>query len=128
MTLKDVREWLKSQVTEASFYIGKIDASKEKVIGIYSRPSSADSIAIGGLNNTSSATKIISIMVHWNKNCDSTEQKAKGIYDLFNGQRAVINSYECFFIMKNNEPVGIGTDENGVFEFVIDVEIKYKRG
>ena len=129
MTLKDIRDWLKPQVEDVqACYSGKMDAMKNKVLGLYNRASNNDKIAIGGLNNTSTATKSITILLHWDKNYDTTEQKAKSIYDLFNGQRAVIGNYECFFIMKNDEPVGIGTDDNGIFEFVIDLNIIYKRG
>lgn len=129
MTLKDIREWLKPQVEElVACYSGTIDATKEKVLGLYNRSSSADSIAIGGLNNTSSATKRISVLVHWNKNYDTTEIKAKSIYDLFNGQQAIIGGHECFFKMLNDSPVSVGKDDSGIFEFVIDLDIKYKRG
>ena len=59
MYLKDIREWLKPQMKEATFYIGKIDNSKEKVIGLYNRASSNNKIAVGGLKNTSAANKRI---------------------------------------------------------------------
>lgn len=129
MTLKDIREWLKPQIVDLqACYSGSIDDSKEKVLGIYNKPSSTDSIAIGGLNNTSSATKRISVLVHWNKNYDTSEIKAKSIYDLFNGKKAVIGSHECFFKMLNDEPISIGKNDLGIFEFVIDLDITYKRG
>lgn len=129
MTLKDIREWLKPQIEGLkACYSGKIDTKQTKVVGLYSRPSSNDRMAVGGLDNTSTATKSISVLVHWDKNYDTTEQKAKSIYDLFNGQRAIIGNRECFFIMENDEPIGIGTDDNDIFEFVIDLNIIYKRG
>lgn len=129
MTLKDIRLWLKPQITDLkACYSGKIDDKQEYIIGLYSRPSNTDSIAIGGLNNTSSATKRIAVLVHWNKNYDTTERKAKSIYDLFNGQRAVIDNRECFFKMINDEPICVDTNDLGIWEFVIDIEINYKRG
>lgn len=129
MTLKDIREWLKPQIEGLkACYSGTIDNSKECIVGLYNRSSSKDSIAIGGLNNTSSATKRISVLVHWNKNYDTSEIKAKSIYDLFCGKKATIGDRECFFNMLNDEPIGIGKNDLGVFEFVIDVDITYKRG
>lgn len=132
MTLKDIREWLKPQIddlTEA--YIGKIDASKEKIIGVYGRTSGNSKIAIGGLDNTSSWTKQISILVHWNKNCDTTEIKTKEIYDLLQRyvcQPATVGGIDAFFRLLSDEPVFVGSDDNDVFEYVIDAQIIYKRG
>jgi len=129
MFLKDIREWLKEKVndSEVSFFIGKIDASKEKAICIYNRPGNNNKIAVGGLENTSTANKSICILVHWNKNCDTSERAAKGIYDLFNGNKAVINNVNAFFVMKNDEPIGVGTDSTDIYEFAIDLNITYGR-
>ncbi|EQF24681.1 hypothetical protein QEW_2427 [Clostridioides difficile CD160] len=129
MYLKDIKEWLKETISDknTAFYIGKIDANKEKVIGIYNKDSNSNKIAIGGLINTSTSTKAITILIHWSKNCDTTEKMSRCIYDLFNGKTVVINKVNAFFIMKNDEPVFLGTDENGIYEYVIDLDIIYER-
>ncbi len=129
MTLKEIRDWLKPQITEiTNAYIGKTDQSKEKSICVYGRASSADKIAVGGLINTSTATKGISILVQWSKNCDIAEIKAKSIYNIFKGTRTVIRGTECFFHMLNDEPVPVGTNDMDIYEYVIDINIIYKRG
>jgi hypothetical protein len=129
MTLKEIRDWLKPKISDIeAAYIGKIDTSKEKVICLYGRSSSNDIIAVGGLDNNSTATKTISILVQWSKNCDTAERKAKSIYDIFNGQMTVINGTDAFFIMKNDEPVLVGTNDNDIYEYVIDLQIIYKKG
>ena len=127
MYLKDIKEWLKPQIKEATFYIGKIDNSKEKVIGLYDRASNNNKIAVGGLKNTSTANKRICLLVHWNQNCDTSEKIAKNIYNLFYGKRATIAGCECFFNMVNDEPISVGTDDNNIYEFTIDIEIVYER-
>jgi hypothetical protein len=129
VTLKEIRDWLKPMIPGiTNAYIGKTDPKQEKSICIYSRPSDADRIAVGGLVNTSTATKSISILVQWSKNCDTTETQAKSIYDIFNGKRSVINGVDAFFRMKNNEPIPVGTNDNDIYEYVIDLTITYKRG
>lgn len=129
MTLKEIRDWIKPKISDISMaYIGKTDPSNDKAICIYGRASSGSKIAIGGLDNTSSAVKGISILVQWSKNCDTAEQKAKSIYDIFKGTHAVINGSECFFNMLNDEPVPVGTNDNDIYEYVIDLIITYKRG
>ena len=129
MTLKQIRDWLKPKITDiAVAYIGKTDPTQEKVICIYGRSSTGDTIAVGGLSNTSTATKGISILVQWSKNCDTTEIKAQSIYDIFKGAHAVISGTECFFNMRYDEPVPVGANDKDIYEYVIDLTITYKRG
>ncbi len=129
MTLKEVRDWLKPKIVSIeNAYIGRTDPTKEKSICVYGRASSSDTIAIGGLANTSMATKGISILVQWSKDPDAAEIKAKSIYDIFKGTHVVINGTECFFNMLNDEPVPVGTNDNDIYEYVIDLTMTYKRG
>lgn len=132
MTLKDIREWLKPQISDLQgAYIGKIDASKQQIIGVYGRNSSSSKIAIGGLDNTSTWTKQISILVHWSKNCDTTEIKAQEIYDLlqkYSCEPTQVGDVDTYFKLLSDGPVFVGADDNDVFEYVIDAQIIYKRG
>ena len=132
MTLKDIREWIKPQISDIKgAYIGKIDAKKESIIGVYGRTSANNKIAIGGLDNTSTWTKQISILVHWSKNCDVTEQKAQEIYDLlqrYSCQPTIVGGVNAFFKLLSDEPVFVGADDNDIFEYVIDAQLIYKRG
>lgn len=132
MTLKAIREWLKPQIEDIEgAYIGKMDASKEKIIGVYGKTSNSSKIAIGGLDHTSTWMKQISIVVHWSKNCDATEIKAKEIYDLLQGyayQPTQIGGVDAFFKLLSDEPIFVGADDYGVFEYVIETQIIYKRG
>lgn len=129
MTLKEIRDWLKPLIVDISMaYIGKIDMTKENVICIYGRASTGNKVAVGGWENTSTAIKGISVLVQWSKNCDIAEQKAQSIYHIFRGTHATIGGKECFFSLKSDEPVPVGTNDNGIYEYVIDLDIIYKRG
>lgn len=128
MTLAAVRDWMKTQVDCPNWYIGKIDGSKEKAIGLYNLNTGAPVIAIGGLANTSYAVKPISILVHWTKNADTAEQKAQEVYAALFGQPAVIAGKRVIsFQMRMPEPVSVGTDDAGIYEFVIETTIYYER-
>ncbi|WP_040209875.1 phage tail terminator protein [Clostridium polynesiense] len=128
MLLSEVREYLKTKIISPQWYIGKIDGSKEECIGIYSVPGPPPIIAIGGLSNTSYATKAVSILVHWGKNANTAEQKAQEVYNKLFGQEAVIGGKRIIkFDMRTPEAVGIGTDSNGVYEYVIETIIYYER-
>lgn len=132
MTLKNFREWIKPQIADlGDCYSGKIDDSKERVICLYNREGSSNKIAVGGLACTSTACKTICILVHWNKNYDASEIKAKEIYQLLEKhvcEPTNIGGVDAFFRLKNDEPIGIGTNANDIYEFIIDLTIIYKRG
>ena len=129
MTLKEVREYLKTKIECDNWYSGKIDAGKEQCIGIYGIQGLAPNIALGGLENTSYSTKAISILVHWTKNSNTAEEKAQEVYNtLFCNQDAVIGGHKVIkFDMKTSEPIEVGTDDEGIFEYVIETIIYFER-
>lgn len=128
MTLTDVKDWLKTKVDCPNWYTGKADASKEQYIAVYSIKGPATNIALGGLSNTSYSTKAISILVHWGKNNTAAEEKAQEVYNTMFGQSAIIAGHRIInFDMKAPEPIGVGTDENGIYEYVINTYIIYER-
>lgn len=127
MTLADVREWLKTQIECLAWYIGKIDGSKEQCIGIYNIPGPKPRIAIGGLANTSTAVKSISILVHWGKNANLAEQKAQEVYSALFGQTGTIGGRRVVMFQLRQGPISVGTDDLGVYEYVIETNIIYER-
>lgn len=128
MLLSEVREFLKTKIDCPQWYSGKIDASKEQCIGIYNIKGPQANIALGGLDSTSYSTKAISILVHWTKNNDTAERKAQDVYNALFSKTGEIGGYRVIkFDMRTSEPVGIGTDENGIFEYVIETVIYYER-
>ena len=117
MTLKDVKDWLKTQVSADVWKIGTYDVSKDKTV-----------LAVGGLQNTTTAVKGISIVVHWNKNPDETERVAQSIHALFYGQQPKIGDYRVIKCdMRSDEPISVGTDTNGIYEYVIETWLTYER-
>jgi hypothetical protein len=128
MTLAEVKDWLKAQVNCPNWYIGKIDGSKERCIGIYSVDGPTPNIALGGLECTSYAAKAVSILIHWGKDADIAEQKAQEIYNCLYGKSAVIGGKRVvIFLMRTPEPVGVGTDNNNMYEYVIESVIYYDK-
>ncbi len=128
MTLKDVKDWMKEQVPASVWKIGTYDNSKDKTICVRNLSSSRNRLALGGLPNTSTSVKGISVVVHWNKNPDETERISQSIYALFYGTKPMIGAFQVIKCdMRNDEPVSVGTDENGVYEYVIELWITYHR-
>lgn len=131
LLLKDVTAWLKGLDTKFdNYYMGFLDKKKDKSLGVYNlKTPRAPIIAIGGLENTSYNVKIVSLLVHYTKASDETEEVATDLYEeIMNSRPTVIGKHEVNFIgMLTNGPVDVGRDDNGICEYVIEFEIYYKR-
>lgn len=128
ITLAQIRDWLKTQIECPQWYIGKIDGGKPLCIGLYNVPGPPPRIALGGLENTSYATKAVSVLIHWGTNADVAERKAQDVYKVLFSQTAVIGGHRVIqFQMRQSEPVSVGTDEKNVYEYVVDTTIFYER-
>ena len=78
MQLSDIRDWLKTIFPEAEyFYIGRIDSSQEKCIGVYdgSPVPSAPCISFRTCREIP-----VSVLIHWNENARETEAAALNLY------------------------------------------------
>ena len=132
LRLTDIRQWIFSLeiVPNSNVYIGKMDNKRQKSIGVYSRPSSGPpNIALGGQECTSYDTKPISLLVHWNKSKGESEEAA---YELFEKLRSItgLNIGEtCIHYLRLMvpEPQDVGTDDCGVYEYVIWLDFVFQR-
>lgn len=130
ITLAEVRDWIKTFNAANNYYIGKIDNKQENSIGIYQRKTiDGPRVAIGGRSLTSYDVKSISILIHWNKNANETEKRAQYLYNrLFEAESVVIGGTPIKMIaLLQNEPVDVGTDDNNVYDRVIELDLYYER-
>lgn len=130
ITLAEVRDWIKTFNAANNYYIGKLDNKQENSIGIYQRKTiDGPRIAIGGRSLASYDVKSISILIHWNKNANETEKRAQYLYNrLFEAESVVIGETPIKIIsLLQNEPVDVGTDDNNVYERVIELDLYYER-
>lgn len=128
ITLAQVRDWLRTRVDCPQWYIGKIDASKQQCIGLYSTTGAPARLAVGGIEATGYQVKAVSILIHWGKNANLAEQKAQEVYATLFGQTATIGGKRVIiFKMPQAEPVSVGTDGEGTYEYVIETHIYYER-
>ena len=80
------------------------------------------------MKNRSYDTKAVSILIHWGANAVQAEAKAQEIYDVLYGQIGVIGGYRIVkFDMRTDAPVSVGTDEKGIYEYVINFVIYYRK-
>lgn len=128
MTLKDVSMWIETQINADVYKIGSFDHSKEKTICVRNLASNKGKLSIGGLENTSTAVKGIAIDIHWNKSPNETEQIAQELFALFYGMTPIISGWQTKICdMRNDEPLSFGIDDNGIYEFLIELWITYDR-
>ncbi|ORJ28147.1 minor capsid protein [Streptococcus oralis] len=130
ITLAEVRDWIKTFNAANNYYIGKIDNKQENSIGIYQRKTiDGPRVAIGGRTLASYDVKSISILIHWNKNANETEKRAQYLYNrLFEAESVVIGGTPIKMIaLLQNESVDVGTDDNNVYERVIELDLYYER-
>jgi hypothetical protein len=132
MTLADVRDWLKSFNLFQNYYIGCIDAKKNNSLGVYNLTGdNARREVVGDLKIFDK--KSISLLIHGDKNKTNTELLAFKLYDrleaLIKEQAYVkIGNTDIYFIaLLNNEPVDVDKDESGVYEYVIELNIYFKK-
>ena len=130
--LGDVRDYIAGLgiADNNNVYCGKLDNKKDKSIGVYNlnrqRPLQT---AVGGLNNSSYRIKSVSILVHWNKSVRDTEETSEQLYNMLRDtNNKIINDTKLLFTkMQVDGPVDVGTDDKGIFESVIELDIYYER-
>jgi hypothetical protein len=129
MTTENVFNWVKTLSTKASnYYCGMLNDKKEKSFGVYQlKDNRARDIALGDVTKT--GLKGISILVHWNKSTRDTENIAARLYaDLAASVSPTIGGNKANYIkLLHDEPIDVGTDENGICERVIEFVIYYER-
>lgn len=131
ISLSEIKDWIKEFGIGENFYVGKLDNKKDKSIGIYSRRSSGPpDIAIGGLSATKTAVQHISILIHWNKNAVETENKAQYLYNnlLCTNDVTIGDTHIDYIYLAVPAPVDVGTDDKGVYERVIWLDLYYQKG
>ena len=103
---------------------GKIDRNQDKAICFYnSKRERAYDGVVGGKANKSTIIKPITILLRYTKNQDTAETMAKSIFDFYNERSFFIDNKRIFVMMPYNDPVYYGTDEFGVFEYSIELDL-----
>lgn len=132
LKLTEIRQWIASLgiAEDQHVYIGKLDNKQQKSIGVYGRSGSGSpDIALGGLERTTYDTKRLSLLVHWTTRKAESEVAA---YELFEKLRNVSSldigdTHINYLRLMVPEPQDVGTDEGGVYEYVIWLDLIYER-
>ena len=129
ITISDFKDWLKTKIDCPTWFTGGLRAPDEQAIVIYNGQAFINPMAIGGIQNSSYKGKGIRILVHWTKNVMESESKAQEVYKALHGLTNVeVAGKKIVQVnMRDPEPVYLGVDDSGIFEYVIDLEIIHER-
>ena len=129
LTLKEVKDYFKREYNWTdSISIGKIDNNQEKAICFYnSRRESAYDPFVNGKNGKSTYIKSITILLRYTKNQDSAEREIQSIYEFFEERTFFIDNKKVFVIMVTDEPINLGTDDNNVYEYSLEIDLYVER-
>jgi hypothetical protein len=69
------------------------------------------------------------VLVHWNENSKETEIAAIELFEKLETMRQfkIGDTFVYYLSMQVNEPVDVGTDDNGIYERVIWFDVYYER-
>lgn len=127
--LADVRDWLSSlEAIEATWTIGRFEADLERRACVYQRRGQGANVALGGAASTKTLVKHLNVLVHWDRNHRETEEAAQALYDAlrFNPRARIGNATASYVDLQLPEPVDLGSDQNGIFERSIWLDIYYE--
>lgn len=122
LTLADVRDYLKSFNLFKGYYVGRIDANKKDILGVYDLRNRARHKTIGA-DTQNYDVKGVSLLIHGGTNKTDTEKLAIELYEaLENSNNAVIAGKKVNIIdLQQDAPIDVDADTNNVYEYVIEV-------
>lgn len=126
MRLKQYKDYFKTSFNwNEGISIGKIDNNKEKAICFYNSKRTLEPIT--AIDKNTYTIKPITILLRYTKNQDTAEQMAMSIYDFFNERYFDIDNKKVYSQHQYIEPITLGTDDNGVYEYTIELNILEER-
>lgn len=126
ITITDIKDWLKDKINCDNWSAGALRDTKEKAIVVYNGKAYTNPTAIGA--QSTYIGKGIRALIHWNKNIEETEIKAIEVYETIKNQKGKINNKRIIQIKtRDPEPIFLGADNSGIYEYVMDFEIILER-
>lgn len=123
-----VKDYLKAIIKDCDkWYIGKMDENQEKAISLYSNRRNLEKLS-EFKKLQSYGILPITLLLRWTKNYNIAETKANDIYELLDCSSFFIDDYRCNINCLYDGPIDLGSDENGVYKFSIELNLLYRKG
>ena len=122
VTLADVRDYLKSFNLFMGYYVGRIDADKNNVLGVYDLRNRERHKTIG-TNTQKYDVKGVSLLIHGDTNKTNTEQLAISLYEALDGAKngTIAGRKVNIIDLLWDTPIDVDADDNKVYEYVVEV-------
>ena len=131
MTAEQLKNWIKTMDTdfEGRIQLGGVDGNAPKFLGVYPAAiNGRQHIAIGGPVCTSYGTMDARLLLRWGKSQPAAEAKANELWQLFFGLSNVdMDGASVSCVDPGAGPVPIGKGADGIFEYVINLNIIYMK-
>lgn len=125
MRLKQYKDYFKASFNwKEAISIGKIDNNKEMAICFYG--SKRNLTPIKAIDKNTYKIKPITILLRYTKNQDKAETMAYSIYEFFNDRVFEIEGNVVIAQHTVSDPISLGTDDNGVYEYSFELNILEK--
>lgn len=125
MTLKQYKDYFKASFEwNDAISIGKIDNNKDKAICFYNSKRTLSPIK--AIDSNTYKIKPITILLRYTKNQDTAEKMANSIYEFFDDKNFKVENEQVIAQHIYSEPVNLGTDDNGVYEYSIEINMLEK--
>lgn len=127
MTPADIKNYIKSQLTDAEVIVCGINADQERCIGVYdSRTKPARRVCIGGKDSTTYQTAAYTVLVHWTDNPVAAEAMARTVAALFDRISNITMDGVPVISSTATQPRWAGRAVNRCCEYTFDITINYK--
>lgn len=129
MTLEEIRDFFETNYIDVSLFeqvsIGKIDNNLENALCFYN---SKRSIAyINKLNVSTYTLKPITILMRNGRNQAIAERNIMNLHKFFDRKKTVINKRNVLFKHVYENPISLGTDDNGIIEYSLEIDIMIEK-
>lgn len=128
VTLADVRDYLKSFNLFTGYYVGRIDADKNNVLGVYDLRNRERHKTIG-TDTQKYDVKGVSLLIHGDTNKTNTEQLAISLYEALDGAKngTIAGRKVNIIDLLCDAPIDVDADNNKIYEYVIEVKFYIER-
>ena len=108
--------------------IGKIDNNEQRAICFYnSRTQRTTAHTFGGRALQSYRHYPVTILLRYGKGKQAAQDMAESVFSFFDESQFTIDGRHAFALSIYDGPIDLGTDDNGVFEYSVELDIYIKK-
>lgn len=122
--LKAIRDFFQTEYGWSdSISVGRIDKKSDRAVCFYysKHPAPKQSV-LGGKANKSFELFPVTMLLRFTNSPVKAAEKAQELYEFFDEKTFVIENKRVFVISRYERPIDLGSDDNGVCEYSIELD------